>query len=176
MASRRDSRIAKLSFTGEQAVPPVQVFSFLKGNVEGMTVTPYERSVWVTIIHVGTRGAAGTCRNGFGSVGLSRLPKCAPMHRPLGVERAPTGSDRPEQDIPSFLFIAGHKAHVRYPGQPRTCFRCGRPGTKPRAAQTRNVGAAFVLGMIAPLAQTRLCAHYVGRRDMSFSLSLLLCL
>ncbi|PIK62381.1 hypothetical protein BSL78_00700 [Apostichopus japonicus] len=32
MASRRDSRIVKLTFTGEQAVPPVQVFSILKSK------------------------------------------------------------------------------------------------------------------------------------------------
>ncbi|PIK62377.1 hypothetical protein BSL78_00696 [Apostichopus japonicus] len=32
MASRRDSKIVKLTFTGEQAVPPVQVFSILKSK------------------------------------------------------------------------------------------------------------------------------------------------
>ncbi|PIK58068.1 putative zinc finger CCHC domain-containing protein 3-like [Apostichopus japonicus] len=84
--------LIQLTFTGEQAVPPVQVFSILKSKgvvvpgevdalqalqgrntydlrftsdvtrqkgvtllsgVEGLTVTPYERSVWVTVIHVG---------------------------------------------------------------------------------------------------------------------------
>ena len=32
MATRRDSRIVKLLFTGEQIVPPVQVFSLLRSK------------------------------------------------------------------------------------------------------------------------------------------------
>ncbi|PIK53029.1 putative zinc finger CCHC domain-containing protein 3-like [Apostichopus japonicus] len=119
-----------------------------------MTVTPYERSVWVTIIHVGLevrQELVVTVLGRFGAVKAAKMcsyaqaPGVLNGHRQVRIDL--------KQDIPSFLFIAGHKAHVRYPGQPRTCFRCGEPGTKPRAAQTRNVGAAFVLGMIAPLAQ-----------------------
>ncbi|PIK45339.1 hypothetical protein BSL78_17804 [Apostichopus japonicus] len=53
---------------------------------------------------------------------------------------------------------------------------CGETGTKPRAAQIKSVGAAFVLGMIPLLAQAKLCAHSVGRRTCLSRLSLLLCL
>ncbi|PIK45394.1 putative zinc finger CCHC domain-containing protein 3-like [Apostichopus japonicus] len=158
MASRRDSKIVKLTFTGEQAVPPVQVFSILKSKgvvvpgevdalqalqgrntydvrftsdvtrqkgvtllsgVEGLTVTPYERSVWVTVIHVGLevrQELVATVLGRFGAVKASKMcsyaqaPGVLNGHRQVRIDL--------KQDIPSFLFIAGHKAHVRTPVSP----------------------------------------------------------
>ncbi|PIK43234.1 putative zinc finger CCHC domain-containing protein 3-like [Apostichopus japonicus] len=158
MASRRDSRIVKLTFTGEQAVPPVQVFSILKSkgvavpgevdalqalqgrntydlrftsdvtrqkgvtllsNVDGLTVTPYERSVWVTVIHVGLevrQELVATVLGRFGAVKATKMcsyaqaPGVLNGHRQVRIDL--------KQDIPSFLFIAGHKAHVRIPVSP----------------------------------------------------------
>ncbi|PIK40409.1 putative zinc finger CCHC domain-containing protein 3-like [Apostichopus japonicus] len=210
MASRRDSKIVKLTFTGEQAVPPVQLFSILKSKgvvvpgevdalqalqgrntydlrftsdvtrqkgvtllsgVEGLTVTPYERSVWVTVIHVGLevrQELVATVLGRFGAVkaikmcSYAQAPGVFNGHRQVRIDL--------KQDIPSFLFIAGHKAHVRYPGQPRTCFRCGETGHEAKGCPKKSVGAAFVLGMIPLLAQAKSCAHSVGRRDMSFAL------
>ncbi|PIK40408.1 putative zinc finger CCHC domain-containing protein 3-like [Apostichopus japonicus] len=141
--ARRDSKIVKLTFTGEQAVPPVQVFSILKSkgvvvpgevdalqalqgrntydlrftsdvarqkgvtllsNVEGMTVTPYERSVWVTIIHVGLevrQELVVTVLGRFGAVKAAKMcsyaqaPGVLNGHRQVRIDL--------KQDIPSFL-------------------------------------------------------------------------
>ncbi|PIK55039.1 hypothetical protein BSL78_08087 [Apostichopus japonicus] len=49
--------------------------------------------------------------------------------------------------------MAGHKPHVRYPGQPRYCFRIGETRNEAKSCSDKNDGAAFFLGMIAPLAQ-----------------------
>ncbi|PIK40126.1 putative zinc finger CCHC domain-containing protein 3-like [Apostichopus japonicus] len=210
MASRRDSKIVKLTFTGEQAVPPVQVFSILKSKgvvvpgevdalqalqgrntydvrftsdvtrqkgvtllsgVEGLTVTPYERSVWVTVIHVGLEVRQELVATVLGRFGAVKAIKMCSYAQAPGVLNGPRQVRIDlKQDIPSFLFIAGHKAHVRYPGQPRTCFRCGETGHEAKGCPKKSVGAAFVLGMIPLLAQAKLCAHSVGRRAMFFAL------
>ncbi|PIK40422.1 putative zinc finger CCHC domain-containing protein 3-like [Apostichopus japonicus] len=210
MASRRDSKIVKLTFTGEQAVPPVQVFSILKSKgvvvpgevdalqalqgrntydlrftsdvtrqkgvtllsgVEGLTVTPYERSVWVTVIHVGLEVRQELVATVLGRFGAVKALKCAPTHRPLGCLNGhrQVRIDL-KQDIPSFLFIAGHKAHVRYPGQPRTCFRCGETGHEAKGCPNKKCGRCLRLGHDTSACPSEVCAHSVGRRDMSFAL------
>ncbi|PIK36822.1 putative zinc finger CCHC domain-containing protein 3-like [Apostichopus japonicus] len=208
MASRRDSRIVKLSFTGEQAVPPVQVFSILKSkgvvvpgevdalqalqgrntydlrftsdvarqkgvtllsNVEGMTVTPYERSVWVTIIHVGLevrQELVVTVLGRFGAVKAAKMcsyaqaPGVLNGHRQVRIDL--------KQDIPSFLFIAGHKAHVRYPGQPRTCFRCGETGHEAKGCPNKKCGRCLRLGHDSTACPNEVVCSLCGKEGHVF--------
>ncbi|PIK55683.1 putative zinc finger CCHC domain-containing protein 3-like [Apostichopus japonicus] len=116
-----------------------------------------------------TRGAAGTCRNGFGSVwgcqGCQNVLLCT---SPWGVERAPTGSDRLKQDIPSFLFIAGHKAHVRYPGQPRTCFRCGETGHEAKGCPNKKCGRCLRLGHDSTACPNEVVCSLCGKEGHAF--------
>ncbi|PIK38720.1 hypothetical protein BSL78_24434 [Apostichopus japonicus] len=82
-----------------------------------------------------------------------------------------------KQDIPSFLFIAGHKAHVRYPGQPRTCFRCGRPDrARAKGCPNKKCGRCLRLGHDTSASKEKLCAHSVEGGTCLSRLSLLLCL
>ena len=137
MAPRRDSRIVKLVFTGEQPVTPVQVFSVMKSKgiavpgdidalqalpvrntydvrfvsdvarqkgvtsltcVGGLLVIPYERAVWVTLLHVGLevrQELVAAVLGRFGTVKGCKM--CSYVNAP-GV-------------------LNGHR------GQPRTCLR-----------------------------------------------------
>ncbi|PIK42950.1 hypothetical protein BSL78_20193 [Apostichopus japonicus] len=124
-----------------------------------------------------TRGASGTCRNCFRSVwGCQGHQNVLLRTGPWGVERAPTGSDRPQAGHSLLPFIAGHKAHVRYPGQPRTCFRCGETGHEAKGCPNKKCGRCLRLGMIPLLAQAKLCAHSGEGGHVFSRLSLLLCL
>ncbi|KAJ8049096.1 hypothetical protein HOLleu_01684 [Holothuria leucospilota] len=51
-----------------------------------------------------------------------------------------------DRDIPSFLFIGGSKAHIRYFGQPRTCFKCGQEGHEARSCPNRRCGRCLQVG------------------------------
>ncbi|PIK59827.1 putative zinc finger CCHC domain-containing protein 3-like [Apostichopus japonicus] len=208
MASRRDSKIVKLTFTGEQAVPPVQVFSILKSKgvvvpgevdalqalqgrntydlrftsdvtrqkgvtllsgVEGLTVTPYERSVWVTVIHVGLevrQELVATVLGRFGAVkaikmcSYAQAPGVFNGHRQVRIDL--------KQDIPSFLFIAGHKAHVRYPGQPRTCFRCGETGHEAKGCPNKKCGRCLRLGHDTSACPSEVVCSLCGKEGHVF--------
>ncbi|KAJ8043660.1 Zinc finger CCHC domain-containing protein 3 [Holothuria leucospilota] len=50
------------------------------------------------------------------------------------------------RDIPSFLFIGGSKAHIRYFCQPRTCFSCGEEGHEAKSCPNRRCGKCLQLG------------------------------
>ncbi|PIK42019.1 hypothetical protein BSL78_21141 [Apostichopus japonicus] len=159
----RAAESRKVESSGEQGV--------LKCKLEGFTVTPYERSVWVTLIHVGLevrQELVATVLGRFGAVkaikmcSYAQAPGVFNGHRQVRIDL--------KQDIPSFLLLPGIKLTCVTPVSPVPASGVGRPGTKPRAAQTKSVGAAFVLGMIPLLAQAKLCAHSVGRRDMFFAL------
>ncbi|KAJ8048014.1 Zinc finger CCHC domain-containing protein 3 [Holothuria leucospilota] len=54
------------------------------------------------------------------------------------------------RDIPSFLFIGGSKAHIRYFCQPRTCFRCGEEGHEARSCPTAVASARGARGHVPP--------------------------
>ena len=53
-----------------------------------------------------------------------------------------------ERDIPSFLFIGGSKAHIRYFGQPRTCFKCGEEEHEARSCPNRRCGKCMQVGHV----------------------------
>ncbi|PIK43781.1 putative zinc finger CCHC domain-containing protein 3-like [Apostichopus japonicus] len=207
MASRRDSRIVKLSFTGEQAVPPVQVFSILKSkgvvvpgevdalqalqgrntydlrftsdvarqkgvtllsNVEGMTVTPYERSVWVTIIHVGLevrQELVVTVLGRFGAVKAAKMCSYAQAPGVLNGHRQVRIDLKQDTLLP---FIAGHKAHVRYPGQPRTCFRCGETGHEAKGCPNKKCGRCLRLGHDSTACPNEVVCSLCGKEGHVF--------
>ncbi|KAJ8043738.1 hypothetical protein HOLleu_10967 [Holothuria leucospilota] len=104
--------------------------SCLKG-VEGLTVTPYDGSVAVTVLYhpfeVDQRLVARILSQ-YGPV--SEMQWCKYTVGELKGIFNGKRQFRMElvRDIPSFLFIGGSKAHIRYFCQPRTCFRCGEEG------------------------------------------------
>ena len=51
-----------------------------------------------------------------------------------------------ERDIPSVLFIGGSKAHIRYFGQPRTCFQCREEGHEAKSCPNKRCGRCLQLG------------------------------
>ncbi|PIK38327.1 hypothetical protein BSL78_24840 [Apostichopus japonicus] len=132
----------KLTFTGEQAVPPVQVFSILKSKgvvvpgevdalqalqgrntydlrftsdvtrqkgvtllsgVEGLTVTPYERSVWVTVIHVGLEltDPVPAPRKSPPASPINPVPAPSPPHSEADTGSPPASPINPSSSVPS---------------------------------------------------------------------------
>ena len=126
----------------------IKAVSSLKG-VEGLTVTPYDRSVVVTVLYLncevdqllvarvlrryGTVSDMRWCRYSEGE-----LKGIFNGKRQFRMEL--------DTDIPSFLFIGGSKAHIRYFGQPRTCFKCGEEGHEARSCPNRRCGKCLQLG------------------------------
>ncbi|KAJ8050645.1 Zinc finger CCHC domain-containing protein 3 [Holothuria leucospilota] len=51
-----------------------------------------------------------------------------------------------KREIPSFLFIGGSKAHIRYFGQPRTCFKCSEEGHEAKSCPNRRCGKCLQVG------------------------------
>ncbi|PIK45950.1 putative zinc finger CCHC domain-containing protein 3-like [Apostichopus japonicus] len=149
----------------------------LLSGVEGLTVTPYERSVWVTVIHVGLevrQELVATVLGRFGAVkaikmcSYAQAPGVFNGHRQVRIDL--------KQDIPSFLFIAGHKAHVRYPGQPRTCFRCGETGHEAKGCPNKKCGRCLRLGHDTSACPSEVVCSLCGKEGHVFRVSLLLCL
>ncbi|PIK59051.1 hypothetical protein BSL78_04008 [Apostichopus japonicus] len=116
-----------------------------------------------------TRGAAGTCRNGFGSVrgcqGCQNVLLCT---SPWGVERAPTGSDRPETGHSLLPVYSRAKAHVRYPGQPRTCFRCGETGHEAKGCPNKKCGRCLRLGHDSTACPNEVVCSLCGKEGHVF--------
>ncbi|PIK45257.1 putative zinc finger CCHC domain-containing protein 3-like [Apostichopus japonicus] len=73
-----------------------------------------------------------------------------------------------KQDIPSFLFIAGHKAHVRYPGQPRTCFRCGETGHEAKGCPNKKCGRCLRLGHDSTACPNEVVCSLCGKEGHVF--------
>ncbi|PIK45389.1 putative zinc finger CCHC domain-containing protein 3-like [Apostichopus japonicus] len=134
-----------------------------------MTVTPYERSVWVTIIHVGLevrQELVVTVLGRFGAVKAAKMcsyaqaPGVLNGHRQVRIDL--------KQDIPSFLFIAGHKAHVRYPRQPRTCFRCGETGHEAKGCPNKKCGRCLRLGHDSTACPNEVVCSLCGKEGHVF--------
>ncbi|KAJ8048962.1 Zinc finger CCHC domain-containing protein 3 [Holothuria leucospilota] len=51
-----------------------------------------------------------------------------------------------KREIPSFLSIGGSKAHIRYFGQPRTCFKCSEEGHEAKSCPNRHCGKCLQVG------------------------------
>ncbi|KAJ8050624.1 Zinc finger CCHC domain-containing protein 3 [Holothuria leucospilota] len=51
-----------------------------------------------------------------------------------------------KREIPSFIFIGGSKAHIRYFGQPRTCFKCSEEGHEAKSCPNRRCGKCLQVG------------------------------
>ncbi|KAJ8049920.1 Zinc finger CCHC domain-containing protein 3 [Holothuria leucospilota] len=126
----------------------VKGVSCLKG-VEGLTVTPYDGSVAVTVLYlpfeVDQRLVARVLSQ-YGTVSEMRWCKYT-----AGELKGIFNGKRQfrmelVRDIPSFLFIGGSKAHIRYFCQPRTCFRCGEEGHEAKSCPNRRCGKCLQLG------------------------------
>ena len=110
----------------------------LKG-VDGLTVTPYDASVWITVLYVESevgQELVASVLSRYGDVLERRLCTYPGMHGVLNGNRQFRMNLRGH--IPSFVFIAGRRAHVRYYGQPWTCFRCGEVGHTARECDLNN--------------------------------------
>ena len=122
--------------------------SSLKG-VEGLTVTPYDGSVAVTVLYLNfevDQRLVARVLSQYGTVfdmrwckyGTGALQGIFNGKRQFRMEL--------DRDIPSFLFIGGSKAHIRYFGQPRTCFKCGVEGHEARSCPNRRCGRCLQEG------------------------------
>ncbi|PIK38634.1 putative zinc finger CCHC domain-containing protein 3-like [Apostichopus japonicus] len=150
-----------------QTIPFLQTNLTLLSAVEGLTVTPYERSV--TVIHVGLevrQELVTTVLGRFGAVkaikmcSYAQAPGVFNGHRQVRIDL--------KQDIPSFLFIAGHKAHVRYPGQPRTCFRCGETGHEAKGCPNKKCGRCLRLGHDTSACPSEVVCSLCGKEGHVF--------
>ncbi|KAJ8047914.1 hypothetical protein HOLleu_00031 [Holothuria leucospilota] len=149
MPGGRDSTVVKLEFSSGVSVSPptgvyyvkeqwcrgkrnrnaarIQGVSCLKG-LEGLTVTPFDRSVVVTVLYLKfevDQGLVTRVLSQYGTVSDMRW-----VTYQAGELKGILNGKRQfrmvlKSEIPSFLFIGGSKAHIRYFGQPRTRFKCG---------------------------------------------------
>ncbi|KAJ8050075.1 Zinc finger CCHC domain-containing protein 3 [Holothuria leucospilota] len=122
--------------------------SSLKG-VEGLTVTPYDRSVVVTVLYLNfevEQGLVARFLRQYGTVFDSRWVTYndGEMKGVLNGKRQ--FRMELDRDIPSVLFIGGSKAHIRYFGQPRTCFQCREEGHEAKSCPNKRCGRCLKLG------------------------------
>ena len=122
--------------------------SSLKG-VEGLTVTPYDRSVVVTVLYLNFEVEQGLVARVLGQYGAVSDGRWCTYGE--GEMQGILNGKRQfrmvlKKDIPSFLFIGGSKAHIRYLGQPRTCFKCGEEGHEAKSCPNRRCGRCLQLG------------------------------
>ncbi|PIK55811.1 putative zinc finger CCHC domain-containing protein 3-like [Apostichopus japonicus] len=136
MAARRDSKIVLLSFSGEAKVVPGQVFSVLRSvglKVPGEVDALQRKPLRVVVRTLGR----------FGKVTGYEEPEF------LECKGVKTGTRRVrlqlKSDIPS-LWANGHRAHVAYPGQPRTCWRCGLEGHEARLCPNKRCSRCLQVG------------------------------
>ena len=124
----------------------VKGVSSLQG-VEGLTVTPYDSSVVVTVLHLNFEVKQDLVARVLGRYGtVSEMWRCTYAEFPGIYNGLRQFRMVLKADIPSFLFIGGCKAHTRYFGQPRTCFRCGQEGHEARACPNKRCSRCFELG------------------------------
>ncbi|PIK48868.1 putative zinc finger CCHC domain-containing protein 3-like [Apostichopus japonicus] len=131
-------------FTSEAA--RVRGVHVLEG-VEGLKVTPYDSSVWVTVLHLPLDMSEQVVVRTLG-----RFGKVTGYEEPefLECKGVKTGTRRVrielKSDIPSTLWANGHRAHIAYPGQPRTCWRCGLEGHEARLCPNKRCSRCLQVG------------------------------
>ena len=134
------------------------------GAVEGLTVTQYERTVMVTVLHVNLEVPQGRVAEVLGRYGTvldermstyAEYPTVLTGIRLFRVEL--------KEDIPSFVFIGGLKAHIRYLGQPRTCFRCGEGGHEARVCPNKRCARCFRVGHEAASCSNKVVCTLCGK-------------
>ena len=117
--------------------------------VEGLTVTPYDNAVWVTVIHLTLDFPKSVVVQAMGRYG-----KVTGYEEPdfIGVQGMKTGVKKVRMelrsDVPSTLWIGGMRAHVIYPGQPRTCWRCGLGGHEAKECPNKRCSRCLEVGHV----------------------------
>ncbi|KAJ8044094.1 Zinc finger CCHC domain-containing protein 3 [Holothuria leucospilota] len=158
MPGGRDSTIVRLEFSSGASVSPPQAFTVLKNN--GIQVKEIEmlqalaaRNTYDLKFRSDAARVKGSLCGGdsvipeqYGTVSDMRWCKYGSGELAgifNGKRQCRMELDR---DIPSFLFIGGSKAHIRYFGQPRTCFKCGQDGHEARSCPSRRCGRCLQVG------------------------------
>ncbi|PIK38807.1 putative zinc finger CCHC domain-containing protein 3-like [Apostichopus japonicus] len=151
-------------FTSEAA--RVRGVHVLEG-VEGLKVTPYDSSVWVTVLHLPLDMSEQVVLRTLG-----RFGKVTGYEEPefLECKGVKTGTRRVrielKSDIPSTLWANGHRAHIAYPGQPRTCWRCGLEGHEARLWPKKRCGRCLQVGHTLAECTGISCVTRVGKRSI----------
>ncbi|PIK33881.1 putative zinc finger CCHC domain-containing protein 3-like [Apostichopus japonicus] len=115
-------------------------------GVEGLKVTPYDSSVWVAVLHLPLDMSEQVVVRTLGRFGKVTYEE--PEF--LEYKGVKTGTRRVrvelKSDIPSTLWANGHGAHIAYPGQPRTCWRCGLEGHEVRLCPNKRCSRCLQVG------------------------------
>ena len=102
--------------------------SSLNGN-PSVTISVYDPSVWVTMMYLDLeveQSFVARVLTKYGQVIESRY--CSYKDFPDVKNGTRQFRMILKMEIPSFIFVGSRRGHVRYRGQPRTCFRCGVGG------------------------------------------------
>ncbi|KAJ8037085.1 Zinc finger CCHC domain-containing protein 3 [Holothuria leucospilota] len=139
--------------------------------VEGLTVTPYDRSVVVTVLYLNFEVEQGLVARVLGQYGtVSDMRWCT---YGAGEMRGILNGKRQfrmvlKKDIPSFLFIGGSKAYIRYLGQRRTCFKCGVEEHEAKSCPNRRCGKCLQLGHGKPECPNKVRCNLCGEEGHVF--------
>ena len=105
-------------------------------EINNITVSLYDPSVWVTILYIDCDEHQTLVERTLSRYG--KVKESRDCHY-IGLPTLKNGNRQfkmiLEHNIPSFITIGARRAHVRYRGQPRTCFRCGQTGHEAKSCE-----------------------------------------